>query len=109
MGYVKTVKPEHPLGGVETDKPEVPLGDVGDLADIDDGEVPLAVINDDDLDGEMTEIEETEVPLVGAAAAGVNWSWIPVIGAVLSGAEGYRENKKKKAADEKKKDDQSKS
>ena len=45
---------------------------------------------------ELVEIEDEEVALVAAAADKIWWSWIPVIGAVASIAEGYRKNRKDK-------------
>ena len=63
---------------------------------IDDEEVPLAVI-DEEEDGAQAEIWDEEVPLaVIPEALNVNWSWIPVIGAVASTVDGYRKNKKNK-------------
>lgn len=67
--------------------------EVDDLAGIDDEEVPLAVIDDE----EEPVIQEEEVPLAGIPEAlNVNWSWIPVIGAVASTVDGYRRNRKNK-------------
>ena len=66
---------------------------------IDDNEVPLAVVDaDEDAQNDgLSEIEDEETPLANAALAeGVWWSWIPVVGAVASVVEGYRRNKKSK-------------
>ena len=76
-----------------------------DLIQIDDEEVPLAVVEDDepvDLDEEPTElvdVEDEDVPLAMPTveeAGRLWWSWIPVIGAVASAVESYREKKKEK-------------
>ena len=81
--------------------------------DIEEEDIPLAVVDDekeddDDNAGEEKEstgteteieIEEEDLPLVApvAEAAGrIWWSWIPVVGAVASAVETYRQNKKEK-------------
>ena len=64
---------------------------------IDDDEVPLGVVDDEeDTEDELAEVRDEETPLanVAAAAEGVWWSWIPVVGAVASAVEGYRRNRK---------------
>ena len=69
-----------------------------DLIQIDDEEVPLAVVEDDEPT-DLVEVEDEDVPLAipEAQEAGRGWwSWIPVIGAVASAVESYREKKKEK-------------
>ena len=66
---------------------------------IDDDEVPLGVVDDEeDTEDELAEVRDEETPRanVAAAAEGVWWSWIPVVGAVASAVEGYRRNRKHK-------------
>ena len=73
-----------------------------DLQQIDEEEVPLAVVGlddeEDNTDGELEKIENEEVPLadIPVEAGRVWWSWIPVIGVVASAVDGYRRNKKEK-------------
>ncbi len=75
--------------------------------EIDDDEVPLGVVGDDEegvddntgAEEDLTDLEDDDTPLaapVAEAAGRVWWSWIPVIGAVASAVEGYRQNKKAK-------------
>ena len=69
-----------------------------DLIQIDDEEVPLAVVEDDEPT-DLVEVEDEDVPLAipeAQEAGRLWWSWIPVIGAVASAVEGYRQNKKAK-------------
>ena len=84
---------------------------------IDDLDVPLAVLEDDeltDVSSEVVEDEEltiedenvplaSEVPRTGVAAS-INWAWLPVIGAIISGADGYLDKKEKKSPKNRKKD-----
>ena len=75
-----------------------------DLTQIDDEEVPLAVVGDDepvelDEPTDLVEVEDEDVPLAmpeAQEAGRLWWSWIPVIGAVASAVESYREKKKEK-------------
>ena len=63
--------------------------------DITDEEVPLGVL-DDELTDTTIDIDDNEVPLAAPAAGRIWWSWIPVIGAIASAVESYRQNKKEK-------------
>ena len=72
-----------------------------ELIDIQDEEVPLAVLDDEEesTDSETTDIQDEEVPLavsVPAAAERLWWSWIPVLGPIISAVEGYRRNRQAK-------------
>ena len=73
------------------------------MVQIEDEEVPLAVIDDQD---DLVRIEDEEVPLASGKIENqgrIWWSWIPVIGAIASAVEGARKKK-----DEDSKEDQEK-
>ena len=68
--------------------------------DTQDEDVPLPVVEEDDTE-DLEEIDEETVPLAGvaeeSAARKIWWSWIPVVGAIASAVEGYRQNRKEKS------------
>ncbi|MCM1190421.1 MAG: hypothetical protein NC541_14140 [bacterium] len=85
--------------------PVTPEPDEGGEIDIEDEDVPLAVIpedNEEDAEetGQTVEIGEEETALVsapGGEGERVWWSWLPVIGAVASAVEAYRRSREEKA------------
>ena len=73
-------------------------GEEQELIEIDDEEVPLAVVDDEEeAEEELVEIEDEEVALAaGAVAEKVWWSWIPFIAVAASITDGYRRSRKNK-------------
>ena len=77
-------------------------GEEQELVEIEDEEVPLAVVDDEEeaekeAEEELVEIEDEEVALAaGAVAEKVWWSWIPFIAVAASITDGYRRSRKNK-------------